>query len=306
MQGESLDTALDTFEERVVGRAISERTFTDYEKWIRRFEAWREMVGAASPDIAELEDFDNFLADESRTEYPWDNGTGQTPPPSYAYRSRVNAASATKLWIRREYGTRIPETPDAICLGEPEPFDPTYLEPERVAERIRSADHDCDIDGCSAALRVSYDAILRASELVRVRREDIDFGAATLYVQATKGSQNAEVGLDHRTVDALREYVDQHPGRDRLFVNSYGRAWKPSAWSTHVWRAHTEAGSHALGRHSPIMHRMEGANPSFMDDTFEDEDFGSVYRRARHTNPSMTVRYARVVGVDVPEWAGAD
>jgi integrase len=303
MASADLDAALDTFADRVVGRAISEATYTDYEKWIRRFEAWLEQSGMDDPDIAELEDFDNFLADESRTDYPWDDGTGQSPPPGYAYRSRVNAASAVKLWVRRQYGTRIPETPDEICLGEPEPFDPTYLQPSAVGDTTTSAGEDCDIDGCGTALRLSYDAILRASELVRIRREDVDLDAGTVYVRATKGSQNAEVGVDSRTLDALQAHMEANPGRERLFVNSYDRAWKPSAWATHVWRSHTDAGSHAIGRHSPIMHRLEGASPGFMDAGFGEEDFGDVFRRARHHTPSMTVRYARVVGISVPEWA---
>lgn len=305
MSVQDIDSRLDKFQQRVVGRTISEATYTDYEKWIRRFEAWGDMYDMTDPDIAELEDFDNFLADESRTGYPWDSGRGRPAPPSYAYRSRINAASAAKLWIRRDYGTRIPETPTDICIGEPEPFDPTYLEPATVGGIIEHSEEACTCEGCAVAILLSYDAILRASELVRVRREDVDLRKGTLYVRASKGSQNAEIGLDPRTVDMLEQYIADHPDRDRLFRNSYDRAWKPGAWATHVWRSHTDAGSHSLGRHTPIMNRLEGANPPFLTQSFEGEDFGSVYQRARHTNPSMTSKYARVVGINVPDWAGS-
>lgn len=284
---------LSSFRERVVGRSISEATFEHYARWIRRFEAWGEEYGIRDPGLAEMEDFDTLLADESRTAYPWDNGRGPSPPPAYAYRSREIAASGIKKWLRREYSTRIPETPGDICVGEPEPFDPTYLDHETVEDTIQGADDACDLDGCRAALRLSYNAILRASELVRVRREDVNLDAGTVYVRATKGSQNAEVGVSDQTQMLLQRHMERHPDRERLFRNSYDRAWKPNAWANHVRRHHTEAGSHALGRHSPIMHRLEGGQP-----------FGEVYRRARHSNPSMTVRYARIVGVDVPEWAG--
>lgn len=299
-----IDSRLDRFRERVVGRSISEATFEDYQRWIRRFEAWAEQANVSDPDIAALEDWDNYLADGSRTDYPWDEGQGRPSPDSYSYRSRINAASAAKLWLRREYGTRIPETPGDICLGEPDPFDPTYLSPEDVDRILRQAPEACSLDGCAAALMLSYDLILRASELVRVRREDINFDSGTVYVRASKGSQNAEVGIDRRTADALQARIEDNPSRDLLFENSYGRPWTASAWASHVKRCHADVGSHAVGRHAPVMNRLEGANPPFLLGDFTDEDFGSVYRRARHRNPSQTAEYARVVGVDVPEWSG--
>jgi integrase len=210
------------------------------------------------------------------------------------------------MWVRREYGVRIPETPDEICYGEPDPFDPVYMDPETVQQAIASARDDCDLHGCGVALRLSYDAVMRASELVQVRRRDIDISSATVYVQATKGSQNADVGLDRATVDRLERFLDPEDAGGPLFENSYGRPWSATAWASHVLRNHVPEGSHAFGRHAPVMHRLEGADPGFMDASFETEDFGDVFRRARHTNPGQTAEYARVVGVSVPEWADGD
>lgn len=291
----SANPDLTQFKQRVVGRSISEDSWPEYKRWITRFEAWMQMAGVSDPNIGDVEAFDGFLADESRTGYPWANARGGPVPPSYAYRSRIMAVSAAKKWIRREYNRRIPEAPADVCIGDPEPFDPTYLPPERVDSVFEDADDACDLDGCEAALRLSYDAILRASELARIRTADIDLRGETVYVRASKGSKNMEVGLSDATIAALDAHLAQHSDREYPFWNSYGRSWQPSAWAMHVLRDHCDAGSHALGRHSPIMHRLEAG-----------QDFGEVYRRARHQNPSMTVRYARVVGVDVPEWAGAD
>jgi integrase len=303
MSAESIDAKIDGFRQRVVGRSVSEGTFGVYESWIRRFEKWSRIEGIDTPSIAAMEDFDSFLADEAMSDYPWTNARGRKAPAEYSYQSRIAAASAIKLWITREYDRRLPESPSDICIGSPAPFDPTYLSPQEVCEPVYTASDDCDIDGCETALRVSYDAVLRASELVQVRREDVDMTAGTVYVRATKGSQNAEVGIDKQTADALRDHMERYPDRERLFRNSYNRAWRAGSWAVHVLRHHAKAGSHAFGRHSPVMHRLENADVDIMDEPF-DSDFGDVFRRARHSNPSMTVRYARVVGVSIPEWAG--
>lgn len=280
------------FKRNVLGRSVSEQSWSEYERWILRFEAWCDRENITDPNIGDLEAFDGFLADESRTAYPWDNGQGRPAPAAYSYHSRITAISAVKKWVRREYGRRIDETPSDIAIGQPEPFDPTYLTPQQVDGVFDDADHACGLDGCETALRLSYDAILRASELVRVRREDVDLDAGTVYVRATKGSSNMEVGVADTTVRALADHIAANPERKRLFHNSYGRAWQASSWATHVMRNHCEAGSHALGRHSPIFHRLEGG-----------QSFAEVYRRARHDSPSMTTKYARIVGVDVPEWS---
>jgi hypothetical protein len=250
-----------------------------------------------------MEDFDSYLADAAVSDYPWKNARGRKAPDEYSYQSRIAAASAVKLWITREYDRRLPESPSDICIGKPAPFDPTYLSPQDVCQPVYSASEDCRIDGCEVALRLSYDAVLRASELVKIRREDVDLGAGTVYVRATKGSQNAEIGIDKQTADAVEAHMDRYPDRERLFRNTYDRAWQPTAWAAHVIRRHAQAGSHAFGRHSPVMHRLENAEVDIMDAGF-DSDFGDVFRRARHSNPSMTVRYARVVGVSIPDWAG--
>ena len=283
---------LSTFKRQVVGGKVSEGSWPEYKRWITRFEQWVQAHNRSITGIVDLEDFDILLRDPSQTGYPWDNARGSPPPAAYARSSRIIAISAAKKWIRREYGTRVPESPKEICKGDSEPFDPTYLPPERVEAVFDAANDACDLDGCEAALRLSYDAILRASELVRLRVEDVDLTAETVYVRASKGSNNMEVGLSDPTMDALRDHLNRIGDRNRLFHNSYGRGWRPNSWVVHVLRHHCEEGSHALGRHSPIFHRLEGGQP-----------FGEVFRRARHQSAAMTARYARIVGVDVPTWA---
>lgn len=282
---------MNQFRERIVGRRVQEATYKQYATWVERFEMW---LGNQTPGLGSLIDFDSYLADPDRPEYEWENGQGRPAPDAYSYSSRQLALSATKLWLKLQYGEEVNEEVQNIVSGEPEDFDPKYLSKDDVRDVIREAPDACSIDGCQAALEVTYDAILRGKELTRIRREDVDFDAGTLYVRAVKGSNNMELGLEDRTLDVLKSHWDRYPDREYPFWNSYGRKWKPGAWTTHFWRNHHEVGAHSFGRHSPIVHMMNS----------DEYDFGDVYQRARHSLPSMTSRYARVTGAEIPDWAG--
>lgn len=293
---------METFRDRTLGRRLGEDTFRQYEMWIRRFEMW---LGEEEPTLGTLIDFDAHLADEDRPDYLWENETGRPAPQSYSYSSRTLALSALKLWLRLHYDEDVGEEVQHIVSGEPDDFDPKYISRDDVDEVLAAASEDCNVDGCYAALKVSYDAILRAKEFTRIRREDIDFDNGTLYVRAVKGSRNSELSLQSDTLDALKEHVDAYPDREYPFWNSYDRKWKPGAWSTHFLRQHHEVGSHSWGRHTPIVHRL--SNPDEFEDMEADEGvFGQVYRRARHQNPGQTADYARLVGGEVPDWAGGE
>ena len=281
---------IDQFRQRVVGRRIAESTANQYQTWIERFEMWRP---GGSPDLGMLIDFDTLLADDGRTDYPWEQTRGPAPPNEYAHSSRKLVMSALKLWLRLQYGVDIIEQPQNIVSGEPEPFDPHYLSHDDIQRAYDAAHGACDCIGCEAAMRLTYDAILRASELVLLSPRDIDLDAGTVDVTATKGSLNASIGLADSTVRALRRHLQSDAWTDdSLFLNTYGRGWSANAWAMHFRRKHHEAGAHSFGRHSPIVHRLQS----------DEFDFGDVYRRARHVSPSMTARYARVVDADIPDW----
>jgi Phage integrase family. len=288
-------SAMESFRERVVGRSVSKETFAEYERWIKRFEAWNP---SEEPGLPELEDFDTLLNDGSRIGYPWDNARGPSAPDSYAYRTRIIAISAVKMWIRRHYGVRVPEEPDDIVMGEQERFDPTYLPRSRIPEIIDAAPEACGNDGCKAALALSYDAILRAVELTRLEYNDITLpdeagGTALVDVPAAKGSRASTLSVSDATGDLLARHLDPDAptGSTPLFTNTHGNPWSRNAWASHVIEHHCPEGSHAFGRHSPILHMME------------EEGFGPTYRRARHQNPQTTAKYARLVGESTPEWA---
>lgn len=282
---------MERFRTRVVGRSISEDTFEAYRLWIERFEQW--FNGPSDPSLRDLEDFDTMLEDPT-VPCPWSNDSGRPAPSSYSYSSRNQAISAVKKWVRRQYGVDIPEQPGDIVMGSEESFKPTYLSRDRVREVIDEAEESCNCDGCAAALALSYDAVLRASEMVLLTVSDIDLERGVADVTATKKSRDSEIGLSEDTVDMVRQYLSSSDHTSgSLFRNTYGDSWNKNAWSTHVLRHHVPEGSHAWGRHTPILHQLESGVP-----------FGDVYRRARHKNPSTTARYARYVDVEVPSWSG--
>lgn len=295
------DDDVETFRNRVVGRRVSESTFERYLRWINRFELWRPSTDA--PELGDLIDFDTYLADETLFDYPWENIRGRDAPDEYSYQSRNVAMCALKLWCRLQYDVMIAEEPQNIVSGEPAPFDPHYLSHDDVARVRDEAGEACDCDGCEAMLHLSYDAIMRASEAVAVEAGDVDLSNGTIYVRATKGSKNAELALMDETIQKLRAF-DRETGAlesGRVFHNTYGNAWSPNAWAKHFSTIHHEVGTHAFGRHSPILHMLE--SPERFPYINDNDAFGSVFRRCRHHSGTMTSRYARLVGSEVLDWA---
>lgn len=282
---------MEEFRDRVVGRSIGEDTYRAYKLWINRFEMW---YSGGSPTLRDLEDFDTMLANKSHSEYIWSNSVGRPVPDSYSYSSRVQAISAVKMWVRRTYDHEIPEQPQDIVMGTAESFDPTYLTRQEVEDVVEQAPDACSCPGCKAALMLSYDAILRASELSILTVSDIDFNNGVVSVTAKKGSRDSDISISDDTLSEIKDYLSEAVHNEGgLFRNTYGNEWNAGSWATHVGRHHVDAGSHAWGRHTPILHMFQSGSP-----------FGNVYRRARHVDPSTTARYARYVGVDVPDWGG--
>lgn len=290
---------LDWFENRITDRRVKPETASKYRRWVQRYETWRT---GGEPDLSDLIDFDTVLADETWTDYPWENATGRPAPDAYSYSSRRVALSAAKLWLRLNYDVSIVEEVQNIVSGEPDPFDPPYLSMDDIERVIGNAEEDCNCSGCEAALAVSYDGILRAAELTNITVDDVDLDAGTLYVRSVKGSFQTTIGLTRRTVGLLEEHIRENDPGSTMFTNTYDNGWKPQSWASHFRTHHHEAGSHSFGRHSPIVHRLQHPE-EFGDISAEKDTFGQVYRRARHKHPTMTQRYARLVGVEVPDWA---
>lgn len=286
----SASDATQEFAEDILGRDVgAEDTADRYSRWALRFEAWKP---AGEPSADMLRDFDSFLQDEDRIDYPWENARGRPAPASYAYQTRISALSGVKLWAEYSYDQRIEKEVQNLSKGEPAPFEPTVLDPGTIETVIQTAPAACDNPECQVAIRVGYDAIMRGAELADVRAEDVNPEDRSLYVRAKKGSEPTNIVLGNQAWSALKRHYDTHQDRDFLFRNSYGRAWTAAAWNQHFRRKHHEAGFHAFARHSAVSNRLKAG-----------EDFGDVFLRARHSQPQTTLKYVEQAGADAPDWA---
>lgn len=264
------------FKNRLEGRR-SESTIKEYTKWTERFIQWTDK---RNPQV--LLDWDEYLYDLDKTP-PWESRKSKGH--SYAYGSRSVAMSAVKLFL--DWGCDVPKgnipTVKGNILGEEPDFKPTHYSRQRVEDLQQEA---CNNEE-RALLKLGYDAIMRPVELTRVRKEDLDWTAGTIFVHAAKESYSREIEIEDDTLEALGEI-------NLPFELSFIKT--PEGKNVHTLCMHFiivhDISLHAYCRHAPIVHRLQDGQP-----------FGLVHLRARHKNPEMTGRYARYIGREVPKWA---
>lgn len=275
--------SINQFRERVAGMDVSPETADAYTRWVKVFQAWND--GSAITEGL-LRDFSTDLEDPDRIPLT-DRDEG------YAHSTRLQAISAVKKWAEVMHDVEIRPDADDLVRGDPEQFDPTVLSRDEASMILQD---DCALEGCKAARAAGYDLIMRAAEIADMRPDDVDELDRTVYVRAVKNSENRTLGVSDRTIDLLRdqeERVDSWFSRPQyLFYNSYRNRLTADALRKHFAREHHEAGIHAFARHTSIVHHIQ------------DEGFGQTYLRARHSNPSMTARYASIAGVEAPSWSG--
>jgi integrase len=278
----------------VLGRDNTDATVKGYKSWAKRFKQWIDH----EPDISSLRQFDEVLRDGDKISELNENAkrgtawsTARPPENGYSYSARVKALSAAKSWLAYAHDISFNGGPgdlvNNIAEGEYNAFDPEIAGPGKVAE-ILDDTTECNADSCHAMARISYDAILRVSEVVRIKWDDVDLERGTVYVRAAKGSQNRHVGLSARTVSVLRDYRDLVRERfddpEWLFYGFYQRnwnhPWKAHAYSAHFRRNHWEAGHHSFARHSAITNRLRNG-----------ESLTDISQRARHSSLKMTQKY---------------
>lgn len=273
--------SINQFKERVSGMDVSPETADTYSRWVRVFQAWND-----GSRITEglLRDFSTDLEEPERIPF-----TDRDEP--YSHSTRLQAVSAVKKWAEVMHDVDIRPDANDLVRGDPEQFDPTVLSRETVT---RILEESCTLDGCKAARAAGYDLIMRGAEVADMRPEDVDGSA--VYVRAVKNSENRTLGVSDRTRTLLEQQIDLvnswFANPTYLFYNTYRNGLSAHAWGEHFRRKHHDAGFHAFARHTSIVHHIQ------------DEGFGETYLRARHSNPSMTARYASIAGVDAPSWSG--
>jgi len=199
--------------------------------------------------------------------------------------------SAVKIYLMWGVGIPLSDLPTVKenVLGLKSDFRPKVYTEEEIRIIQGGA---CD-EQCYAMLKLGYDAIMRAAEVVRVRKDD--FKDNYLYVHAAKGSFSRWIDLSQDTMEALQPLFEKR--KHYLFMTYKNKGGKPffaHSWSVHFIRNHKieDRGAwHSYARHSPITHLLNQGVP-----------FEQVWYRSRHRNPEVTAQYLGVVGRDIPQW----
>lgn len=280
----------ETFRDRVLGYDItSEQTVDEYCSWIERYFDWHTDNGNGEITEGTLRDFDSEL----RSDVPLGYRKG-----AYSYQTRVKAVSAVVKYSEVMHDSdsvatgQVGRAVGDMCHGEEQQFDPHVLDDDET-ERVLT--EHCKTPGCLAARKAGFDLILRASEAMDMRPEDIDWEASTVYVRAKKGSLSKTLSVGDDALDALGDQYDwvtsQFDNPTKLFYDTaMVKGWSPEAWSAHFIRKHHSAGFHAFARHTSIVHHLKEVG------------FGETFVRARHSHPNMTARYSSVVDIEIPDW----
>ena len=135
---------------------------------------------------------------------------------------------------------------------------PKVLSEEEVTRLLRSTDnlkHRC-------ILMVIYSAGLRSGEAVRLRVHDIDSDRMLIRIEGAKGKKDRYSLLSQKTLDKLREYVDQYRPKAFLFPGAKGGPYSATSARAIFNKAKKRAGItkpatlHTL-RHSFATHLLE-------------------------------------------------
>jgi tyrosine recombinase XerC len=145
-----------------------------------------------------------------------------------------------------------------------------------------------------ALLELAYSSGLRADEIVRLDREDVDFDSEAIRVTG-KGSKTRVLPIGEPAQHALRRYLEtarpaleQQPEERALFISRRGRRLSPSDIRRRLERWVREAAlaghvsPHTL-RHSFATHLLEGG-----------ADLRSIQELLGHASVATTQVYTRV------------
>src|ERR1700730_14942335 len=99
---------------------------------------------------------------------------------------------------------------------------------------------------------------LRASELVSLRREQIDFDTATLHVRRSKNGTPSVHPLTGLELRALRRLERESPASPFLFVSERGAPMSPAGFARMLERAAEKAGLSELRCHPHMLRHACG------------------------------------------------
>lgn len=125
----------------------------------------------------------------------------------------VQCISALKNLYRYGYPAGAANPADRVSLPRREERYPDILsrrEVKAILAAVKNRKH-------RFLLTLVYSAGLRVSEVVRLRKDDIDFDRKLIHIRQSKGKKDRFVVLSDRAVESFREYEDRYVIRDWLF-----------------------------------------------------------------------------------------
>jgi integrase/recombinase XerD len=144
---------------------------------------------------------------------------------------------------------------------------------------------------------VFLDTMVRISELLAMKRSNVDFKAGTIKLEAmnTKTRKAREVPLSTKTMKLLKEYMNESDdfGEDLLFLTYDGREMLSNTWRTRLHEVAELSGvkkavrPHILRHTGALLYIQNGGDPF------------SLQKILGHTDMSMTRKYVNMTNMDV-------
>jgi len=138
-------------------------------------------------------------------------------------------------------------------------------------------------------LMIAYASGLRVSEVVKLKRENVDFSRKVIRVIAGKGRKDRDTIMSVMTIETLKQYYTQYDITDWLFPGAYPGRHISIRTAQHIFahalkkaKIEKRASIHSL-RHTFATHLLEGG----IDISYIGELLG-------HKSITTTVRYTRV------------
>jgi integrase/recombinase XerD len=125
----------------------------------------------------------------------------------------VQCISALKNLYRYGYPVGVVNPADRVPLPKREERYPDILsrdEVKRILSIVKNRKHRC-------LLTLVYSAGLRVSEVVNLRKDDIDFDRKLIHIRQSKGKKDRYAVLSDRAIESFREYEDRYVVKDWLF-----------------------------------------------------------------------------------------
>ncbi|QIZ07646.1 tyrosine-type recombinase/integrase [Priestia megaterium] len=144
---------------------------------------------------------------------------------------------------------------------------------------------------------VLLDSMVRISELLAMRRSNVDFKSGVIKLEAmnTKTRKAREVPLSSKTMKLLKEYMNESEdfGEDLLFLTYDGREMISNTWRTRLHEVAEIAGikkavrPHVMRHTGALLYIMNGGDPF------------SLQRILGHSDMSMTRKYIQMTNLDI-------